>query len=148
MTVGNLLEILTIGLGGLFFIWELRSRLAILQFSNDNTAKHLERLDVDFRELAKVTVTIATQNERLNSFEARMAEISHNLKMTMETQERRMKSNDELREQMFGRFDNLSGTISNDSKEYYAALDELKERVNNIANEVHSVSSQKTKRRA
>lgn len=149
MTVGNLLEILTIGIGGLFFLWELRSKLNILQFSNDSTIKHLERLDVDFKELAKVTISIASQQERLNSLEARIGEVSDNLKVTMSTQERRIKAMDELRDQVSSRFDNLTASINNNSKEYYGTTEELKDKINALSQDVNSYkSAQRSKRKA
>lgn len=149
MTVGNLLEILTIGIGGLFFLWELRSKLNILQFSNDSTIKHLERLDVDFKELAKVTISIASQQERLNSLEARIGEVSDNLKVTMSTQERRIKAMDELRDQVASRFDNLTASINNNSKEYYGTIEELKDKINALSQDVNSYKSeQRPKRKA
>lgn len=149
MTVGNLLEILTIGIGGLFFLWELRSKLNILQFSNDSTIKHLERLDVDFKELAKVTISIASQQERLNSLEARIGEVSDNLKVTMSTQERRIKAMDELRDQVSSRFDNLTASINNNSKEYYGTTEELKDKINALSQDVNSYKSeQRPKRKA
>lgn len=149
MTVGNLLEILTIGIGGLFFLWELRSKLNVLQFSNDSTIKHLERLDVDFKELAKVTISIASQQERLNSLEARIGEVSDNLKVTMSTQERRIKAMDELRDQVASRFDNLTASINNNSKEYYGTIEELKDKINALSQDVNSYKSeQRPKRKA
>lgn len=149
MTVGNLLEILTIGIGGLFFLWELRSKLNVLQFSNDSTIKHLERLDVDFKELAKVTISIASQQERLNSLEARIGEVSDNLKVTMSTQERRIKAMDELRDQVASRFDNLTASINNNSKEYYGTIEELKDKINALSQDVNSYkSAQRSKRKA
>lgn len=149
MTVGNLLEILTIGIGGLFFLWELRSKLNVLQFSNDSTIKHLERLDVDFKELAKVTISIASQQERLNSLEARIGEVSDNLKVTMSTQERRIKAMDELRDQVSSRFDNLTASINNNSKEYYGTTEELKDKINALSQDVNSYkSAQRSKRKA
>lgn len=149
MTVGNLLEILTIGIGGLFFLWELRSKLNVLQFSNDSTIKHLERLDVDFKELAKVTISIASQQERLNSLEARIGEVSDNLKVTMSTQERRIKAMDELRDQVSSRFDNLTASINNNSKEYYGTIEELKDKINALSQDVNSYKSeQRPKRKA
>ena len=91
ITFGNLVEVLVIALGGLFFLWELRTKLTILQITYDQFDKKLEKLDIEFKELAKVTTIIATQTERLNSFEHQLASIAlaaqENFKTIMAAQE-------------------------------------------------------------
>ena len=104
ITFGNILEILTIAVGGFAFLWEMRGKLSLLQYSHDDAMKRLEKLDTDFKELAKVTITMATQTQRLDTFERALNEtnIHH---------EQRTKNLDDLKSTLYTKIDNLSNII-------------------------------------
>jgi len=68
-----------IAIGGLFFIWQIRAELSVIKINHDGFQKHLNELDIDFKELTKITATVANQNARLDSYELRIANIKEQI---------------------------------------------------------------------
>jgi len=79
ITVGNLLEILMIGIGGLYFIWEIKGKLSILQLNSETFEKHLSTLEVDVKELSRITALVANQSNRMDNFDTRIKDLRENV---------------------------------------------------------------------
>lgn len=75
ITFGNLVEIATIIVGGLIFLWEMRNKIALIQFNQENFIKHIERIDRDIETLSKATVTLAEQSVRISNVEEKLSEL-------------------------------------------------------------------------
>ena len=79
ITVGNLLEIFTFAFGALMFILELRSRLQILQLTQENFEKSLSKLQEEVVILSKNSIVLTSVQERLNAQSERMTSIERKL---------------------------------------------------------------------
>lgn len=79
ITVGNLLEIFTFAFGALMFILELRSRLQVLQITQENFEKQLGKLQEEVVILAKNSIVVGALQERLNSQSERMGTIERKI---------------------------------------------------------------------
>jgi hypothetical protein len=88
ITVGNLLEIFTFAFGALMFILELRSRLQILQLTQENFDKQLGKLQEEVVLLAKNSIVVTALQERLNAQSDRMLTIERKVEKVGENHQR------------------------------------------------------------
>jgi hypothetical protein len=65
VSLGNILTIVSFILGGLAFIWSMKGDLKI-------SSMRLTNIEVEITELRKVIVTMARQEERINSMDERL----------------------------------------------------------------------------
>ena len=73
ITMGNVIETITIVLGGMVFLFEMRNRLNSLQTAQDYFKERLDKVDKELSDLSKITTVIVQQSERITAFDIRMA---------------------------------------------------------------------------
>lgn len=90
VSMGNILQIIAMLIGGLAFLWRVESRVLILsnrleniyrekdQQHRSNTDKFIS-IEMELKQLISVTVEQAKISERLNGFEQRINMISQRL---------------------------------------------------------------------
>lgn len=76
VTMGNLLQIIAMLLGGLYFIWVMEKKISILAINHTNFSERLTKIDIELQALAKITVEIARQDERMTAQDKRLQELS------------------------------------------------------------------------
>jgi len=72
--LGNIIQIFVIVAGGIYFVWEMRTQLKLLRQSQDNIHDRLEKMDTEIENLAKVTIEMARQDERMAAMEQRVGD--------------------------------------------------------------------------
>ena len=77
VTMGNLLQILAMMLGGLYFVWVMEKKISILTVTQTNLTERLTKIDVELQQLTKIAIDIARQDERMSSQDTRMQELSN-----------------------------------------------------------------------
>ena len=70
------LQILAMIAGGMFFLFRIESKLAVLNNVQQGFADKLTDMDKELKELAKVTIEIARQDERMTSQDLRINTLS------------------------------------------------------------------------
>ena len=73
ITMGNVIETITIVIGGMVFLFEMRNRLASLQTAQEYFKERLDKVDKEIGDLSKIATVIAQQSERITAFDMRMA---------------------------------------------------------------------------
>ena len=82
ISVGTLIQVAVLIGGGLWFVWEMRTRMALLGNAQHKFIERPTRIDDQLENLAKVTIEIARQDERMNAQDARIQELSNRLDLT------------------------------------------------------------------
>lgn len=77
ITMGNILQIVAMLLGGLYFVWVMDKRIAILNMTQATFTERLTKIDVELQQLTKITVDIARQDERMTAQDTRVQELSN-----------------------------------------------------------------------
>lgn len=68
--LGNVLTIFTILTGGVYFVWKLKEQINLLQSGYEAFTAKFVTLQNDVHELAKVSVQMGIQDQRLKALEA------------------------------------------------------------------------------
>ena len=76
ITMGNLLQIIAMLLGGLYFVWVMEKKIALLTVTQTTFAAKLTEIDTEVKNITKITVEMAIQNERLVALDKRLNELS------------------------------------------------------------------------
>jgi division protein CdvB (Snf7/Vps24/ESCRT-III family) len=90
ITVGALLNVAAMLLGGLYFLWRMESKLGLL--IQETSMRHgyyvekFEVIDKKIKELVDATVKLAEQEIRLNNMDERMQQIANRINETTTTQ--------------------------------------------------------------
>ena len=77
ITIGNILEILTIAGGGAVFFMGMGSDIRVVKSDMKHLKETVSTLSSAFDKLGSVLTQVAVQGERLNSMEKRMDELAH-----------------------------------------------------------------------
>lgn len=76
ITMGNVLQIIAMLLGGLYFIWVMEKKISLLAITQTNFAGKLSEIETEVKNLTKITLEIAVQGERMNALDRRLNELS------------------------------------------------------------------------
>jgi sugar-specific transcriptional regulator TrmB len=76
ITVGNIIEIITIAGGGITFMVKLLAKFDIFSKRLDRLDNQMERVETAMAKLSEVTAQQATQNGRIDSIESRLNMLS------------------------------------------------------------------------
>jgi DNA repair ATPase RecN len=76
ITIGNIIEIFTIGIGGVTFMVKLLAKFDIFSKRLDRLDTQMERVETAMAKLSEVTAQQATQNGRIDSIENRLNMLS------------------------------------------------------------------------
>lgn len=79
ITLGNILEILTIATGGLIFLWQMNTRLSILQNNHDTVARKVDKVEGEVDDLKTNVSQFAAIAERMNAFEQRLIDLNERM---------------------------------------------------------------------
>ena len=79
ITMGNLIQIVAMLLGGLYFLYTIKQEIALLANSQRNFVERLGKIDTDLAQLANVTIEIARQGERMTAQDRRLQELSNRM---------------------------------------------------------------------
>jgi hypothetical protein len=77
--IGNILQILQILVilsGGLFFLYQIKAQLIVISSIQQNLGDRLRQLEVEIKQLAEVTIDLAKQGERMTALDLRMTNLS------------------------------------------------------------------------
>lgn len=77
VTMGNVLQIVAMMLGGLYFVWIMEKKISLLALTQTNLTERLSKIDVELQQLTKITVDIARQDERMTAQDTRIQELSN-----------------------------------------------------------------------
>jgi len=81
--VVSLIQLLVIGIGGLYFVWTMKSRLDLLiQETNIKHSTNLERfsdMDQKLEKLASTAMELVKQQMRMDHMDERLQEFSNHL---------------------------------------------------------------------
>ena len=77
VTMGNVLQIVAMMLGGLYFVWVMEKKISILAITQTALTDRLTKIDVELQQLTKITVDIARQDERMTAQDTRIQELSN-----------------------------------------------------------------------
>lgn len=76
INMGHIIQFFVMVCGGAWFLWELRTRLALLDSNVTLSHRRLDKIDMDIEGLSKIAVQIALQEARMNVQDQRLNEIS------------------------------------------------------------------------
>lgn len=76
INLGHILQLFAIIGGGVWFLWEMRAKLALLAVKQQDLLVKVDKIDSDVDKLSQVTIQIARQDERINAFERRIEDIN------------------------------------------------------------------------
>ena len=72
----QILQILVILAGGLFFLYQIKAQLIVLSSIQQNLGDRLKQLEIEIKQLAEVTIDLAKQGERMTVLDLRMTNLS------------------------------------------------------------------------
>lgn len=72
----QILQILAMVAGGLFFLYQIKAQLILMAASQQNLSDRLKQLEVEIKQLAEVTIDLAKQGERMTALDLRMTNLS------------------------------------------------------------------------
>ena len=72
ITIGNVLEIVSILVGGVVFLLTIKAKLDAVIVSQDSFRLRLDAFDGEIKHLTKMTSALPVQNEKLSSFDQRI----------------------------------------------------------------------------
>ena len=72
ITIGNVLEIISILVGGIVFLLTIKAKLDAVIVSQDSFRLRLDAFDGEIKHLTKMTSALPVQNEKLSSFDQRI----------------------------------------------------------------------------
>jgi hypothetical protein len=75
ITTGNILQIIIIVSGGLFAIWEIRTRMAVIVSNHEALTQKTAKIAGELEQLAKLAVEIARQDERMAAIDRRLEDM-------------------------------------------------------------------------
>ena len=75
ITLSSLLQLAAMLFGGFYFIWEIKNKLSIMQSAYTRFEDQLKQIEVDVKSLSHAAVTIATQNQRLDTLDGRVVDM-------------------------------------------------------------------------
>ena len=84
ITIGNILETVTIFAGFVYFIFELKQKLGILSVNYEEFFKQFSNLEKDVKELSRAVNQIALQDQRLKMLESQFLDIQDTIKSHVE----------------------------------------------------------------
>lgn len=76
VTMGNVLQIVAMLLGGLYFVWIMEKKISILALTQTNFSNKLIEIETEVKNITRITVEMAIQNERLVALDKRLNELS------------------------------------------------------------------------
>jgi hypothetical protein len=79
VSLGSLIQVAVILLGGWIFVWELRTKLEVFAATYAVFVKRIDAMGEDISELKKAVTSVAVQSERLNAIEHRLEEMHDQL---------------------------------------------------------------------
>ena len=79
INIGNILTAVGFLVGGLFFVFTIRSDVNSIKSDEAAAARRLESVEGELSKMTQVMLDIARQDERMKSFEWRLAMVESNL---------------------------------------------------------------------
>ena len=79
VSMGHIIQLAAILIGGFFFIWEMRTKLLMLADQQITFSSRLEKIDNEIVVITKFSIEIARQQERMLSQDHRIQELSNRL---------------------------------------------------------------------
>lgn len=79
INIGNLLQIIIMLGGGIYFLYSIKTEMAVMGNIQKNFSDKLTRVDLQLEELARVIIEMAKQGERMLAQDVRMQELSNRL---------------------------------------------------------------------
>ena len=77
VSVGNLLQMLVIVVGGLSVFFTLRADVRVMRHDMGNLKERQDSLNEAFKQLGTILTQVALQDQRLVQMESRITELSH-----------------------------------------------------------------------
>lgn len=77
VSVGNLLQMLVIVVGGLSVFFTLRADVRVMRHDMGNLKERQDALNEAFKQLGTILTQVALQDQRLVQMESRISELSH-----------------------------------------------------------------------
>ena len=72
ISIGNILTIASMLIGGLFFLWRMEARIIVMTSAQEMLTNRLAVIDREIKDLAKITIEIARQDERMTNQDIRV----------------------------------------------------------------------------
>lgn len=76
VSLGNLLQIIAMLGGGLYFLYSMKGELAVINNVQQNFKDQLNVMNEELKVLSKITIEIARQDERMNAQDIRLTTLS------------------------------------------------------------------------
>jgi len=92
INMGTILQILTMIIGGGYFLWQMKAELAVVHSHQSAFSKALEKMDQEITILSNATVDIARQDERMNAQDSRLQELSNRLDLVINSRPKVIKT--------------------------------------------------------
>lgn len=77
ITVGNIIEIAVIAVGGIIFMLKMQNRVDLLALEVTHVEDQLKLMSKSFEQIGEVLTKVALQDQRISSMEHRLEELAH-----------------------------------------------------------------------